>query len=435
MTDPRPQDSDASTPSSASNPSSADAVQPEPPVHRGAQGDSSSPIEDGASEVEATLAAQVAEGGVNVAVGDEVEREAEEAEDEEPETDPIPEFDGPMIEGRGIFKAFGSTQALDDLAVEVTTGEVHAFLGPNGAGKTTLLRILLGLVQRNEGVLTIMGLDPWHDAVRLHRHLAYVPGDVQLWPQLTGGETIDLLLRMRKVRPTRRAELIERFDLDPAKRIRDYSKGNRQKVALVAAFAADVPLYLFDEPTDGLDPLMAQVYRECVTEVRDAGGTVLLSSHIMSEVEAIADRVTILRNGRAVETGTLAELRHLTRTRVTATTARPVTGLASDEHVHDLVIEGDRISCDVGPDGLTTVLAAVQAAGPVALDCRPPSLEEIFLRHYGPDQSDDTQIEDDATGADTDTGSDHPAADLTDGASSAEGNGHEENGHEHKVTS
>ncbi|MFN8126034.1 MAG: ABC transporter ATP-binding protein [Candidatus Nanopelagicales bacterium] len=365
----------------------------------------------------------------------------EEAADETPA---LPEFDGPMIEGRGIRKAFGTTQALDDLAIEVHTGEVHGFLGPNGAGKTTLLRILLGLVQRDEGVLTVMGLDPWHDAVRLHQHIAYVPGDVQLWPHLTGGETIDLLLRMRKVRPSRRDELIERFDLDPAKRIRDYSKGNRQKVALVAAFAADVPLYLFDEPTDGLDPLMAQVYRECVTEAREAGGTVLLSSHIMSEVEAIADRITILRSGRTVETGTLAELRHLTRTRVTATTSRPVVGLESDEHVHDLVTDGDRVSCDVGPQGLATVLAAIQTAGPVALDCRPPSLEEIFLRHYGADpatQADEVDEEADGGSDDRsgeavttdDAGSPHESPDTTDSHDSGDAADH--NGHEQKVPS
>ncbi len=289
----------------------------------------------------------------------------------------------PVISARAVRKAFSTTQALDDFEIEVAEGEVHAFLGPNGAGKTTMLRILLGLVQRDEGVVSVLGLDPWQDAVRLHKDMAYVPGDVELWPQLSGGETIDLLLRMRKVEPVRRDELIERFDLDPSKKVRTYSKGNKQKIALIAAFAADVPLYLFDEPTDGLDPLMAQVYRECVTEVRAEGGTVLLSSHIMSEVEAIADRITIIRSGRMVETGTLEQLRHLTRTQVMATTLRPVVGLSAHEHVFDLHIDGTRLTCDVGPDGLTSVLAAVQQAGPVSLDCRPPSLEEIFLRHYG----------------------------------------------------
>ncbi len=291
----------------------------------------------------------------------------------------------PVISARGVRKAFGTTQALDGFEIEVGPGEVHGFLGPNGAGKTTMLRILLGLAQRDEGVVTVLGEDPWQDAVRLHKDIAYVPGDVELWPQLSGGETIDLILRMRKVEPIRRDELIQRFELDPAKKVRDYSKGNKQKIALIAAFAADVPLYVFDEPTDGLDPLMSQVYRECVTEAREAGGTVLLSSHIMTEVEAIADQITIIRSGRTVETGSLAQLRHLRRMSVTATTERPVTGLADNEHVHDFEVEGTRMACDVGPEGLPDVLAAVQAAGAVALDCRPPSLEEIFLRHYGQD--------------------------------------------------
>ena len=311
----------------------------------------------------------------------------------EPEADPgpqPPEFDGPIIAGRGICKAFGSTHALDGFEIEVGEGQIHGFLGPNGAGKTTFLRILLGLAQRDEGVLTVMGLDPWQDSVRLHRFMSYVPGDVELWPQLTGGETIDLLLRMREVAPTRRDELVERFELDPSKKVRTYSKGNRQKVVLVAALAADVPLYLMDEPTDGLDPLMAQVFRDCVTERRDEGATVLLSSHIMSEVEAIADRVTLIRNGRAVESGSLAELRHLSRMQITATTARPVSGLADNPHVHDYSVEGDRLICDVGPAGLPAVLAAVQAAGAVTLDCRPPSLEEVFLRHYGGDAPHDS---------------------------------------------
>ena len=228
----------------------------------------------------------------------------------------------PVIAARGLRKHFGSTQALDGFDLTVGPGEVHGFLGPNGAGKTTTLRILLGLVQRDEGVLEVMGHDPWTDAVTLHAEMAYVPGDVQLWPSLTGGETIDLLLRMRKVDPTFRDELIERFELDPAKKVGAYSKGNRQKVALVAALAAEVPLYLFDEPTDGLDPLMAQVYREQVDTIRERGGTVLLSSHIMSEVEAVADQLTIIRNGRNVESGSLEQLRHLTRTRVTAITTR-----------------------------------------------------------------------------------------------------------------
>ncbi len=328
-------------------------------------------------------------------------------EQETPETGPVPpEFDGPIIGGRGICKTFGSTEALAGFEIEVGEGEIHGFLGPNGAGKTTFLRILLGLAQRDEGVLTVMGLDPWQDSVQLHRFLAYVPGDLELWPQLTGGETIDLLLRMRKVVPTRRDELVERFELDPSKKVRTYSKGNRQKVVLIAALAADVPLYLMDEPTDGLDPLMAQAFRDCVTERRAEGATILLSSHIMSEVEAIADRITLIRNGRTVESGSLTELRHLSRMQITATTARPVAGLADNPHVHDYVIEGDRLTCDVGPAGLPAVLAAVQSAGPLTLDCRPPSLEEVFLRHYGADSRDVSSSGEGGSGGDESRGDD-----------------------------
>ncbi len=323
------------------------------------------------------------------------------AADEETAAPEPPEFEGPVIAGRGICKTFGSTDALDGFEIEVSEGEIHAFLGPNGAGKTTFLRILLGLAQRDEGVLTVMGLDPWQDAARLHQFLAYVPGDLELWPQLSGGETIDLLLRMRKVTPVRRDELIERFELDPRKKVRTYSKGNRQKIALIAALAADVPLYLLDEPTDGLDPLMGQVFRECITERRDAGATVLLSSHMLSEVEAIADHVTLIRKGRTIESGTLLDLRHLSRTRVTATTQRPVVGLVESDHIHDLDISADRVTCEVGAAGLATVLTAVQNAGPVSLDCRPPSLEEVFLRHYGADPR-DVALPDDESGDDSD---------------------------------
>jgi ABC-2 type transport system ATP-binding protein len=217
------------------------------------------------------------------------------------------------IEITGLEKSFGQARALDGLDLEVAGGEVHGFLGPNGAGKSTTIRVLLGLLRKDEGEVRLLGGDPWRDAADLHRRLAYVPGDVSLWPNLSGGETIDLLLRMRGVTgaPERRQELLERFQLDPTKRGRAYSKGNRQKVALVAAFAAPVELLLLDEPTSGLDPLMEQVFNECLAEHKGTGGAVLLSSHILCEVERLADRVTIIRGGRAVETGTLAELRHL----------------------------------------------------------------------------------------------------------------------------
>jgi len=216
---------------------------------------------------------------------------------------------GAAIECRQLTKRFGSTLALDELDLTVAGGEVHGFLGPNGAGKSTAIRILLGLLRADGGSARVLDQDPWRDAQALHRLLAYVPGDVTLWPTLSGGEVIDLLGRLRGgIDSARRDELIARFELDPAKKCRSYSKGNRQKVALVAALAADVPLLLLDEPTSGLDPLMEDGFREIVRDLRDRGRTVLLSSHILAEVEALADRVTIIRQGRAVAHGTLAEL-------------------------------------------------------------------------------------------------------------------------------
>src|SRR2546421_1089361 len=238
----------------------------------------------------------------------------------------------------GLTKTFGPTRALDGLDLSVRTGEVHGFLGPNGAGKTTTIRVLLGLLRADAGTATVLDGDPWRDATALHRRLAYVPGDVTLWPNLSGGEVIDLLGRLRGgLDPRRRADLLERFDLDPRKKGRAYSKGNRQKVALVAALASDVELLILDEPTSGLDPLMEDVFRQVIQEEqRRAGRTVLLSSHILSEVEALCDRVTIIREGRAVETGTLAELRHLTRTSIHAELAGPPDRLAARPGGRDL---------------------------------------------------------------------------------------------------
>jgi len=286
------------------------------------------------------------------------------------------------IEIRALRKSFGRTAALDGLDLEVRAGEVHAFLGPNGAGKTTTIRILLGLLRKDAGEAELLGGDPWRDAVTLHRRLAYVPGDVTLWPGLTGGEIIDLLGRLRGGLDTkRRRALTERFQLDPAKKARAYSKGNRQKVALIAALASDAELLLLDEPTAGLDPLMEATFRDCITEERQAGRTVLLSSHILAEAEALSDRVTIIRAGRTVETGTLAEMRHLTRDLVDAELAGPVR-LDGLPGVHDLVTEGLRVRCEVDHGALDEVLGRLHQAGVRTLTCRPPTLEELFLRHY-----------------------------------------------------
>jgi ABC-2 type transport system ATP-binding protein len=283
----------------------------------------------------------------------------------------------------GLVKTFGPTRALDGLDLEVRTGEVHGFLGPNGAGKTTTLRILLGLLRPDAGHATLLGGDPWGDAVALHRRLAYVPGDVTLWPSLSGGEVIDLLGRLRGgLDPKRRAELLDRFELDPHKKARTYSKGNRQKVALIAALAAEVELLLLDEPTAGLDPLMEAAFREVISDERHGGRTVLLSSHLLSEVEALCDRVSIIRAGRVVESGTLAELRHLTRTSITAELDRPPDGLAGLAGVHNLVLEGTRVQFQIDGGQLDQVVARLSAAGVRSLTSQPPTLEELFLRHY-----------------------------------------------------
>ena len=297
-----------------------------------------------------------------------------------------------MIDIHGLVKTFGATRALDGLELTVAAGEVHGFLGPNGAGKSTTLRALLGLLRTDAGSLTVFGLDPWADGVAIHRRLAYVPGDVTLWPNLSGGETIDMLLRMRDIEPreTRRAELLERFDLDPTKRGRAYSKGNRQKVALVAAFAADVDLLVLDEPTSGLDPLMEQVFADSLAERVAAGTTVLLSSHILSEVERLADRVTIIRAGRTVETGTLAEMRHLRRSKVVAELAGPVPDLSGITGVSDVRVEGTTVTCSVEPEAMTALLAALSAAGVRALSSAPPTLEELFLEAYRSDTPEST---------------------------------------------
>jgi ABC-2 type transport system ATP-binding protein len=289
-----------------------------------------------------------------------------------------------------VVKTFGHVRALDGLNLEVRTGEVHGFLGPNGAGKTTALRVLLGLLRADSGRSTLLGGDAWAEAVELHRRLAYVPGDVNLWPNLTGGEVVDLLGRLRGgLDRRRRDELIERFDLDPTKKGRTYSKGNRQKVAIVAALASDAELLLLDEPTAGLDPLMEAVFKDCIFEVKAQGRTVLLSSHILAQVEALCDRVSIIRLGRIVEAGTLAELRHLTRTTITAETVQPPAGLAELPGVHDLDVADGQVRFDVDSERLEGTVRHLAALGVRSLVAHPPTLEELFLRHYG-DELDET---------------------------------------------
>jgi ABC-2 type transport system ATP-binding protein len=287
------------------------------------------------------------------------------------------------IEVAGLVKSFGRTRALDGLDLQVQAGEVHGFLGPNGAGKSTTIRTLLGLLHADSGRAVLLGGDPWRDAAELHRRLAYVPGDVSLWPGLTGGEVIDLLGQLRGgLDQARRAELLERFELDPSKKAKTYSKGNRQKVALVAAFASDAELLILDEPTSGLDPLMEAVFQHCVTEEKGRGRTVLLSSHILSEVEALCDRVTIIRRGRTVEAGPLAQLRGLSRSRVSAELACPPNGLARMPDLHAVKVDGNRIEFEVDRSRLDAALAELIRFGVRDLTCTPPSLEDLFLSHY-----------------------------------------------------
>lgn len=289
----------------------------------------------------------------------------------------------PIIETTALVKKFGAATALDNLDLTVSEGEVHGFLGPNGAGKSTTIRILLGLIRASSGSARVFGLDPWTDSVAIHRDLAYVPGDVSVWPNLTGGEIIDLLTSLRGGADEQRLKaLIGEFDFDPRKKARTYSKGNRQKVALIAAFARPAKLYIFDEPSSGLDPVMEAVFRSNVERVRAEGATVLLSSHILSEVEQLCDRVTIIRSGTAVETGTLSDLRHLSRT------SFRVAGLASGgildsiAGLHDVRTVGDSIEFEVDADSIAAVLQTLAAHGVTGLTVAPASLESLFLRHY-----------------------------------------------------
>jgi ABC-2 type transport system ATP-binding protein len=289
------------------------------------------------------------------------------------------------VEIRGLCKAFGRTKALDGLDLTVAHGEITGFLGPNGAGKSTTLRVLLGLLRADSGAVRLLGGDPWRDAVALHRHIAYVPGDVTLWPNLTGQQAIDFLARLRgdgTVDTGRRDQLIERFELDPHKKARTYSKGNRQKVAIVAAFSTNAALYVLDEPTSGLDPLMERAFRECVAEVADRGAAVLLSSHILAEVEKLCDTVTIIRSGRAVRSGTLDELRQLMRTTVTVRTRNDSQALQRSPYVHDFARQNGQVRFSVDRADLDRTMEQLTDLGIEELTVTPASLEDMFLREY-----------------------------------------------------
>lgn len=289
-----------------------------------------------------------------------------------------------VIGTSNLVKTFGATRALDGLDLEVGPGEVHGFLGPNGSGKSTAIRILLGMIRSDSGDAQVLGMDPWRDSREIHRRIAYVPGEVNLWPNLTGGETLDLLGGLRGgIDPIRRAELCELFELDLRAKGGSYSRGNRQKVALVAALSTDAEIYFFDEPTAGLDPLKEVAFQECVNEIRKAGGTVLLSSHILAQVEELADNLTIIRNGKSIESGSLEEMKHLARTQVEATIASDPSGLDLMPGVHDVELEGGRIRCSVEPAELQALLRWLLDRDVSDLVTRPPTLEDLFLREYG----------------------------------------------------
>ncbi|MFC5602653.1 ATP-binding cassette domain-containing protein [Sporosarcina koreensis] len=288
-----------------------------------------------------------------------------------------------VLEVRHVTKTFGKFTALDDVNFTIGSGEVFGFIGPNGAGKSTAIRIALGILKATEGEVKVFGKDAWTDAVEIHKRLAYVPGDVNLWPNLTGGEVIDLFVSLRgTTSKSRREELIKRFDLDPTKKCRTYSKGNRQKVALIAAFSSDADLYILDEPTSGLDPLMEKVFQECVMEMKNSGKSVLLSSHILSEVEKLCDRVGIIRQGQIIETGTLNELRHLTRTHILVETKQPISALRELRGVHEIEETERGLSFQIDTEELDAAIRHISQFGIVKLESAPPTLEDLFMRHY-----------------------------------------------------
>lgn len=292
-----------------------------------------------------------------------------------------------LIEVRGVTKKFGNFTALNQINLTVGEGEIYGFIGPNGAGKSTTIRILLGMLKATSGEAKIFGKDVWKDAVEIHKRIAYVPGDVNLWPNLTGGEVIDLFLKMRKNgNNNRREEMLERFELDPTKKCRTYSKGNRQKVALVAAFSQEADLYILDEPTSGLDPLMERVFQECVQEAKAAGKTVFLSSHILSEVEKLCDKVAIIRQGQIIEEGTLHELRHLTRSNIIVRTKEPVKGLQEFPGIHNIVEMNGELNFQLDTEQMDPVFRHISQFGIEKLESMPPTLEDLFMRYYEGDR-------------------------------------------------
>ena len=288
-----------------------------------------------------------------------------------------------LVEVRELTKKFGNFTALDQVELTMDAGEICGFIGPNGAGKSTTIRVLLGMLKPTSGTVKIFGLDAWKDAVQIHKRVAYVPGDANLWPNLTGGEVIDLFLKMRgNGSPSKKEELLKRFELDPTKKCRTYSKGNRQKIALISAFASDADLYILDEPTSGLDPLMERIFQECVLEVKAEGKSVLLSSHILSEVEKLCDKIAIIRQGKIIETGTLSEMRHLTRTKLTIKTKENIPALQEVKGIHNLEQSDSEFVFQVDTEELGNIIQYISSFGIEKLESAPPTLEDLFMRHY-----------------------------------------------------
>lgn len=290
----------------------------------------------------------------------------------------------PILETTKLTKKFGKVTAIDGIDLRLNEGEVFGYIGPNGAGKSTTINVLLGILKASSGSAKIFGKDVWKDAVDIHKRVSFVPGDVNLWPNLTGGEVIDLFLSLRgKINHSRRKMLLEMFELDPSKKCRTYSKGNRQKVALVAAFAADSDLYILDEPTSGLDPLMEQIFQQCVNEQKRNGKSILLSSHILSEVERLCDRISIIREGKIVEAGTLSELRYLTNVTMTVDTIKPIDRPELIKGISGIVKHEKGLSFQVESAELNNVVATISKFGIIKLESAPPTLEDLFMRHYG----------------------------------------------------
>ena len=292
-----------------------------------------------------------------------------------------------IVEIKNLVKKFGEFTALDGVNLTINEGEIYGFIGPNGAGKTTTIRCLLGIIKATDGDISIFKKDAWSDAVNIHKDIAYVPGDVNLWDNLTGGEVIDLFINLQGTNnKERKEELIKKFDFDPTKKCGTYSKGNRQKIALIAALTSDAKLYILDEPTSGLDPLMEKVFKECILELKKQNKTIFLSSHILSEVEELCDKISIIKDGKIIETGTMRELRHLKRTSVKVETLKPFKDLEKIKGVYNVIENGKTIEFKVDNSELGEVISFLDKYEITNLVCTPPSLEELFMTHYKGDK-------------------------------------------------